>query len=115
MAYTLQIGVKTAFGLDIGMADQIANLRSLATESAALAHEIILQKNRNVLIMASARHEPQTQNRVFHAQRYLLKISSASRNCKENSHFPQKRLPIQSPLSLIAAVETGKALRQQCQ
>ena len=39
MAHALQIGVKAAFGLDIGMADQIADLRSFSTESAALAHD----------------------------------------------------------------------------
>ena len=37
----LKVGVKTTFGLDIGMADKIANLGLFAAENAFLAHTIL--------------------------------------------------------------------------
>ena len=41
MANALQIGVKTALGLDVGVADIIAALGRFAAESAYLAHDIL--------------------------------------------------------------------------
>ena len=42
MADALQVGVEAALGLDVGMADKIANLRGLTTESTLFAHWIFL-------------------------------------------------------------------------
>lgn len=41
MPNALQVGVKTTLGLDIGMADKIANLGLFAAENAFLAHTIL--------------------------------------------------------------------------
>lgn len=42
MTHALQIGGETAFGLDVGMADQIAHLRLFTTKFAFFAHDVPL-------------------------------------------------------------------------
>jgi hypothetical protein len=41
VTHTLEVGVKTTLGLDIGMADEVANLGLFAAENAFLAHTIL--------------------------------------------------------------------------
>jgi hypothetical protein len=41
MAHALQVGVKTTLGLDVGMADKIADLRLFAAKIAFFAHDIL--------------------------------------------------------------------------
>lgn len=42
MAHGLQVGVETALGLDVGMADQIADLSLLAADFTLFAHDVLL-------------------------------------------------------------------------
>lgn len=41
MPHTLQIGIKTPFGLDVGVTDQVAHLGLFAAEITFLAHIIL--------------------------------------------------------------------------